>query len=240
VLPPETERVWTFLKDQPTLEGFVLVGGTAIALQIHHRRSENLDFVYPRVRLPRAHLEALRLLSAQAGFDFSPEDDESAVEELADSSLDLHDFQQDYLVNRTVMVSFFTPDPAMIKILGKDSASGPRVASLPELFKTKCLVSALRSKTRDWLDLYLLLHDHGFSIRDFAAAFREAGVESQCSIALARLCNGRPQTDDEGFSHLLPNPPSLEQMRQFFIAQRDLLEAESAADAARNRKGELP
>jgi hypothetical protein len=143
-------------------------------------------------------------------------------------------------VNETVKVSFFTPDPTMLKVIEKLPGSGPRLATLPELFKTKCLVSALRSKTRDWLDLYLLLNDHGFSIMDFAAVFREAEVESQCSIALSRLCSGRPQRDDEGFSHLLPNPPSLEQMRDFFIAQRNLLEVEAAAEAARERKRQNP
>jgi len=110
-----------------------------------------------------------------------------------------------------------------------------RVGTLQELFKTKSLVSALRSKTRDWLDLYLLLHDYGFSIRDFRNAFREAGVESQCGIALARLCSGAPQADDEGYAHLLPNPPSLDDMRAFFVAERNRLEIEAAADAARQR-----
>jgi hypothetical protein len=47
VLPPETDRIWTFLKEQPSLSGFVLIGGTALALQIAHRRSEDLDLAYP-------------------------------------------------------------------------------------------------------------------------------------------------------------------------------------------------
>jgi hypothetical protein len=236
VLPPETERVWNFLKAQSALEGFILIGGTAIALQIGHRRSDDLDLVYPEARLPRNRLEALRLVASESSFDFSAQDDELAVQEFADSTLDLHDYQQDYVVNGSVKVSFFTPDSATLKILHKQHAPGPRVATLPELFKTKCLVSAVRSKTRDWLDLYLLLHNHGFSLRDFAAVFREADVESQCSIALSRLCSGQPQRDDEGYSHLLPNPPSLEQMRDFFIAQRNILEVEAAADAAQKRK----
>ena len=42
---PETERVWKFLKDEPSLAGFVLVGGTALALRLGHRRSEDLDLI---------------------------------------------------------------------------------------------------------------------------------------------------------------------------------------------------
>src|SRR5205823_13036625 len=98
----------------------------------------------------------------------------------------LHDYQQDFLVNGKVKASFFVPDAPMTKVLGKAASGKTRVATLSELFKTKCLVSAIRSKTRDWLDLYVLLHDYGFSIHDFEKAFREAGVENQCAIALAR------------------------------------------------------
>lgn len=53
MLPPATEKVWNFLKEQPALAGFVLVGGSALALTLRHRLSEDLDFVYPDTRLPR-------------------------------------------------------------------------------------------------------------------------------------------------------------------------------------------
>ena len=236
MLLPEKDRIWTFLKEQTSLGGFVLVGGTALALQIAHRRSEDLDLAYPEARLPRSRLEALQLVASKAGLEFSHDDDESAVHEFADSTLELHDYQQDFLVDGAVKVSFFVADGPMLKILQKEQTSKPRVATLPELFKTKCLVSALRSKTRDWLDLYLLLHDHGFSLSDFANAFREAGVEHQASVALTRLCSGKPQADDEGYAHLLSNPPSLQEIRDFFITQRDRLEVESAAEAARRKR----
>lgn len=150
--------------------------------------------------------------------------------------MELHDYQQDFLVNEKVRVSFFVPDSPVLKILEKQPSPTPRVASLPELFKTKCLVSALRSKTRDWLDLYLLLRDHGFSIQDFANTFREAGIENQCNIALARLWSGTPQANDEGYAHLIANPPSVQEMRRFFVAQRDRLEVETAAEAARRKR----
>src|SRR5438270_13638956 len=52
LLPAETEKVWNFLKDQTALAGFVLADGSALALIIRHRISEDLDFVYPDVRLP--------------------------------------------------------------------------------------------------------------------------------------------------------------------------------------------
>jgi hypothetical protein len=237
LLPPATEKVWNFLREQPALAGFVLVGGSALSLLIRHRLSEDLDFVYPEVRLPRQKLEVLRRKAEESGFIFRPADDEAAVQEFADSALELHDYQQDFLVDDIVKVSFFAPDEPLRKILAGNPESKVRVAALPELFKAKCLVSAKRSKTRDWLDLFLLMRDHGFSIYDYRAAFDEAGCSAECDTGLARLCSGVPQRTDEGYAHLLSNPPSLEEMKAFFEAQRTRLEIDTAVEAKRRKSG---
>lgn len=237
LLPPETESVWRFLREQPALAGFVLVGGSALALRIEHRLSEDLDLAIPARELPRVRLDALTRVAAAAGFNFQYNDDEAAVREFSAGGLELHDHQQNFLVNRTVKVSFFVASEPMAKVLSGAPEPTARVATLPEMFKAKCLVSAVRSKTRDWLDLYLLMREHGFSIWDYQASFREAGLEAQCDIGLSRLCSGVPQRDDEGYIHLLKNAPSLEQITAFFIAQREQLEIESAAEELKKRRG---
>ncbi len=81
------------------------------------------------------------------------------------------------------------------------------------------------------------MREHGFSIRDYQAAFEEAGIESQCDLGLSRLCSGVPQSDDEGYAQLLATPPSLGDMKAFFVAQREQMEIASAAKAARGRLG---
>ena len=236
MLPPATEKVWNFLRQQPALAGFVLIGASALALRISHRRSEHLDIAFPDTHLPPVRLEALQRVAAHAGVDFKRSDDEAALQEFALAGLELHDYQQNFIVNGAVKVSFFVPDAALVKVLAVSQERGVRVATLDELFKSKCLVSALRSKTRDWVDLYMLMRGHGFSMRDFLAAFREAGIEDQCDSALSRLCSGLPQRDDEGYAHLLPNPPSLDEMKTFFKTQRDALEIEVAEEALRRRR----
>lgn len=218
------------------LAGFVLIGGSALALRLRHRRSEDLDLVFPESRLPRARLDALLRIATPGGFNFRRNDDEAALQEFALGGLELHDHQQNFVVNGMVRVSFFVPDVPLAKVLGTPPESKARVAALSELFKAKCLVAAVRSKTRDWLDLYLLMRDQGFSPDHFQMSFREAGVEDQCHTALARLCSGLPQKDDEGYAHLLPSPPSIEEMKLFFIAVRDRLETDAAEEAARKRK----
>ena len=138
-------------------------------MQIGHRLSEDLDFVYPQVKLPRKRLDALRHAAAAGGFEFIANDNEAALQEFTVSGMELHDFQQDFLVNREVKVSFFAADEPLRKILALSADPKERVhiATLSECFRAKALVSAVRSKSRDWLDLYLLMREHGFSIHDY-------------------------------------------------------------------------
>ena len=125
MLKPETEKVWRFLKEQPLLAGFILLGGSALALHLRHRFSEDLDFAYPAERLPRARLDALRRVAVEAGFDFQPHDDPVAVAEFANGGLDLLDYQQDFLANQIVKVSFFAPEPADCAVLAAPGGRSP-------------------------------------------------------------------------------------------------------------------
>jgi hypothetical protein len=144
--------------------------------------------------------------------------------------------QHSYLVNDTVKVSFFAAERPLAKLLRAAPERTVRVGALEELFKAKCLVSAARSKTRDWIDLYLLMRKHGFTLKDYCAAFIEADLAAQCDIGLSRLCSGLPQKDDEGYAHLLSNPPTLAEMKAFFVSQRDQWEVELAAEAKRRQQ----
>lgn len=230
MLPPETRRVWEFIKDQPSLAGFILVGGSALTLRLGHRVSEDLDLAFIGKRLPRAGLDILIRLAAQHGFEFRRNDNEAALEQFLQAGMELHDHQQDFVVNNAVKVSFFMPQGGIEKVLKPGSETGVRLAELDELFRSKCLVSALRSKTRDWLDLYLLFQEHGFTALDYCQAFTEAGMQVSCDVGLARLSSGVPQPDDEGYSHLLKSAPSIEVMKEFFVQMRNAVEVQRAKD----------
>src|ERR1051325_5082776 len=143
-------------------------------------------------------------------------------------------YQQDYLAANEVKVSFFTAGQGLEKILEKKNARAESTRRhLAGIIRKQVPVSAIRSKTRDWLDLYLLLREHGFTFNDYYQAFVKAGLESQFEIAVARICSGVPQRNDEGYEHLISNPPSVEQMKRFFLEQRDTFEVERAAAAKR-------
>jgi hypothetical protein len=91
------------------------MGGSALALRLGHRQSEDLDFVWPGAKLPRDRLEALHRASVVAGMAAVPHDDPTALREFADGGLDLLDFQQDYLMGDGVKVTFFSPEPSLIR-----------------------------------------------------------------------------------------------------------------------------
>lgn len=238
MLPQKTEQLWDFLKEQSLLAGFTLIRGSALALLIRHRISEDLDFVYCEETLPKGRLDRLIEEAEQRGFSFVQNDSQAAIDEFLQGGLDIRDYQQDFIVNNSVKVSFFTGETGLCKVLTPTANDRPRLATLPELFKTKSLVTARRSKTRDWLDLYLLFKEHDFSLSDYRAAFIQAGLQAELETALNRICSGAPQRDDEGYLHLLKNAPALGEMTAYFQAQRDTLEEKIAANAFRNKRND--
>ncbi len=229
MLRPETEKVWSCLRSQPLLAGFILVGGSALALHLRHRFSEDLDFMYPAERLPRSPLDALIRVVEQLGVEFRRHDDPGAMAEFNNGGLDLLDYQQDFLANKTVKVSFFAPEAGDRSVLTSSAQSSePRLATLDELFRTKSLLSARRSRTRDWFDIYVLMTRCGYTMKDYFDTFSQAGQADQATIGLQRLCSGKPASGDESFEAIQPSPPNVQQLARFFQNQRDIFERTEA------------
>ncbi len=222
MLREPTNTIWQALSTRPELRGFVLVGGSALALHLDHRISEDLDFAWPHPKLPRAVLsqlpESLEKLSLE------PDQDPLAEREADDANLDLNDFSQTFVVNGLVKVTFFCVDLAARRVLEQRDGAPLRLATVPEIFALKSLLTAKRAKARDWFDLYVMMKFHGFTWRNFYDAFVRGGAEGQYDHAANRLCSAQPSSEDEGYEALLPNPPSIDEMRAFFSQRRDAYE----------------
>jgi hypothetical protein len=189
------------------------------------------------LRLPVKRLEAfLRELDAE-GWSFQPNDNPAADDEFAIAGMNLRDSHQDFVAGGKVKVTFFTLDAGNQKLLAKpgdvSTRNGPRVASTAEIFAMKALVASSRSKSRDWLDLYVLMTAHGFTLMDFAEVYRKAGASGALDTALNRLTSGRTDADDPGFHALMPSPPSLPEITAFFTRQRDDWERKLARERFR-------
>lgn len=241
-LRDDTREVWEVLSESTRLDGFVLIGGTALTLRIGHRISEDLDFAYVGgAKLPQRRIQILASEAEAEGITMRLNQSPVAVEEFLDSGLDLADYQMNYVAIDTVKVSFVRLDDLPTRVFAGAAASEPfRVATISEIFETKCFVCADRSKTRDWFDLWVLMTLHGYTIDDFYRVFHKYEAGNKFDIAAMRLRSGRPDPGDEGYEQLLTAAPTLADLTAFFTGCLDDLEVRLAASAFRtlNREGD--
>ena len=145
-------RLWTELRTTPPR--FVLYGGTALALRLAHRRSEDFDF------FSAEPIDSTRLL------DTIPYLRDAEVIRRAEDTLTC-------IVDRggLVRVSFFG-GLALNRVENPESAQGPRVmiASLADLGATKAQVVQTRASAKDYLDVDALLRLGGISLSEALGA----------------------------------------------------------------------
>lgn len=173
ILPPAQQRLWPLL--QPAAEsGFVLYGGTAIALRIGHRQSVDFDFFSERP------LDRVALLKA---FPFLGQ---ATVLQEAPNSLGV--LVADVLEQGYVKISFF--GTIGIGRVGEPefTADGVlQVASLEDLMATKVKVVLQRVEAKDYRDIAALLAAGVGLSRGLAAAGKMYGSAFQPSESLKAL-----------------------------------------------------
>jgi len=134
VLPEAQRRLWDELGETP--RGFVLYGGTAIALRLGHRQSEDFDFFSNE---PFAPTELRRKLKYLKGAE---------NEHMAANTLWCRVTRGD-----TARVSFFG-DLGLNRVGEPDrAANGVWVASMLDLAAAKVKVMLDRSMLKDYLDM---------------------------------------------------------------------------------------
>jgi len=241
-LPESTERLLRDIDALPLSEGLILAGGTALALRIEHRRSADLDFVFPSDRLPRKRVARLldRLRQAHS---VEPFPNLAAEQEFLDSGLELADYQQDYSIDG-VKVTFFVPEPTRLSeaIRAERGVCGFRrvaVAELDSLFLMKAVALNTRMTTRDLFDVYTLIEKHGCPARELFEAAPRFGFSAD--VLKTRLLGASPRRDDPGIEVLAGTPPTFEQLRAYFAELIDVLEqADAEAHARRQQRKSKP
>lgn len=145
-LPPPQRRLWPELRATPS--GFVLYGGTALALRLAHRESEHFDF------FSSDPLDGERLLAEV------PYLDRAEVVRRAENTLTC-------LVDRDgpVRASFFG-GLALNRVHEPERVEGPQllVASLLDVAATKVQVVQSRASAKDYLDVDALVHVGGIRL----------------------------------------------------------------------------
>jgi Nucleotidyl transferase AbiEii toxin, Type IV TA system len=154
VLPAPQRRLWDELTQTP--KDFVLYGGTALALRLGHRSSEDFDFFSSRSFAPDALQRAIPYL-------IGAETSQSEANTLT------------VIVDRSgpVKVSFFG-GLKLNRVEDPEPVSGKqiRVASLVDVAATKMVTIQQRAQAKDYLDI-VALADAGVSL---SAALAAAGA----------------------------------------------------------------
>lgn len=181
ILPPAQRALWDELGDLP--HGFVLYGGTALALRLGHRQSIDFDFFAPEVIDP---LSLTRTLALLAG---------AAIVQVEPSTLSV-------VVDRggPIKLSFFGV-PALPVLAAPDVADRVRIASLLDLAGTKAAVVQVRAEAKDYLDIDALL-GAGLGIETILKAGRDL-----CGTGFAAIATLKALTFyDDGDLATVPSP----------------------------------
>lgn len=242
VMPAPTAWLFEQFRDNPLLSPFILIGGTGLSLHIGHRISEDLDLITLLPRLPRTTLKELQRALESNGHKVEHQINPAAYDDFQIAGLELDDSQQNWIVDESVKLTFFTAEPKHAKLLEpsrskKSPRKGIKIASLHELCQLKAIVTASRSKSRDWLDLFILERDHQFGVAEWKHAFDQAGMSNmEFEVALNRMCNGALSEDDEGFDTLLENPPRVDEIQTQFRNLRKNYEVALAKQRAKKMR----
>ncbi|NOT83247.1 MAG: nucleotidyl transferase AbiEii/AbiGii toxin family protein [Methylococcaceae bacterium] len=238
-LPDQTREVFAFLANEPLLKEFVLIGGTALALQINHRLSEDLDFWLPAQKLNKQDISTIVSRVKAQGFSVSLATPQGAIATAKINGIDVLQYAQDYAINNVKVTFFARSDNAFQYFTSfekrvTDSASFS-VMGIEGLFAMKAYVINQRAKSRDIFDLKALLQTNSFTIKDIFEYSQQADLASAPESMKLVLTGLIPlDADDEGLVSIGESEP-LSDIYDYF--KREINEYE--ADIAKKILAEL-
>lgn len=192
-LSPDAEQVFNSIKQFEIFKEFILIGGTALSLHIHHRLSEDLDFCKwqddPKIsnkEIPWPEIEQKLKLLGPVKTDI----------------LDL--YQVNFFLN-DVKISFYSNALASSGEVQTSIAFGQiRVADINSLGAMKLKVMSRRNLFRDYYDVYSILRE-GILLKDIV---NRCGIYSRhrmkSKTILSILSNGSLFKYEENFDLLKP------------------------------------
>ena len=242
-LPPATLKVFEHLRTQALLGEFTLIGGSALALQIGHRLSQDLDFYFAGDTLPQRALSRVLAEARAKGLITQDMLSPARVQQTRiNHAMDLHAWVQDWSIDG-VKVSFSTFEGFNEQM--RVVAAFPRVAAthttfsvlgIEGLFAAKAALLARRVRSRDLFDLKSMLQDHGYSMRQLFAAIRRVDPGANPDIHRDVLRGLIPlDADDEGFA-AIGVPTSIDDLYRFFRERIDAYEIEEARRIVKERR----
>lgn len=186
------------------LDDMLLLGGTALAMRLGHRMSEDIDFAIGTLRLPTDKISVLMRRLNDAGCEVVDVLSESARDDFENDGLDIENYQQDWLVNGAKL-TFFTfgnneYEQKTISDSSYDVFDGIKIASLDTIAKTKCHALTKRTKSRDLFDVYHLIQVGALNVESVIAEMQKFNSSMTYETCVHRIVDKQIQADDEGLN----------------------------------------
>jgi predicted nucleotidyltransferase component of viral defense system len=205
-LPDATRCVFEHLAKNRLLNRFTLIGGTAMALQIAHRKSEDLDFWFFGERMDKAIVSTVIRMAHEAGFDVLQATSHEKIIAERINGRDLMALAQDYVIGG-VKVTFFARNDMAYDHFNhyrrvNDGGCSFNIMGEEGLFAMKSHVIHHRVRSRDLYDLMVFV-SKGKTLDEIFSAAREADPASSEEYAKSVLVGDVPLDKvDEGFDSI--------------------------------------
>jgi predicted nucleotidyltransferase component of viral defense system len=190
-----TEKIEAIIEKVAGMESikpYILCGGTALALQIGHRKSEDLDFVMWRISK-----------------SVKPEVDWPAIEkEFKDKvgeieQINMLGFDQVEFLVKGVKISFYVSENASPISTPVNYLGNIRLADMNAILAMKLEVMLRQMKFRDYYDIYAMLKEDCDISKGIDAALNYSQRKLSTKSVVMMLLSDRFMPD-EGFSQLEP------------------------------------
>ena len=192
-LTPKTAEIFESISKLDCIKGLVLCGGTAQSIQMNHRLSEDLDFELIGVKKDRPGLDF------QGIIDEITEKFPGARTELLGDDL-FHIFIND----GKVKLSFYRPENPVKSFKIGYVLNNLQTPSLQDLLGMKLFTLCVRTKFRDYYDIYCLL-EAGYKLKaaiDYASYLSRHTIRSK--TMLSRLLSPQLFIKDDEFNKMSP------------------------------------
>lgn len=234
-MPDKTRKLFEAVFNKEQLKDFVLIGGTALSIQVGHRLSEDLDFAFFSDILPVDKIKTLLTELQVSGFDIQPLIPQSQISQARINGINLLDYVQDYSVNGAKL-SFFTFDKGgtkrkeyFSKVPGKDIGASFKIFDINEIFESKCVVLRDRIKSRDLYDLMYLMINYNFNIKDLFDTIQRIDAPDEGVEPIKEVLVGNVPLDRNDSGLLILNDKiSIDDIYGYFRKEIDKYEVEQA------------
>lgn len=207
-LATKTEKIFEKVSKMETVKPFVLVGGTALSLQINHRKSEDLDFMKWRTsKDEKMEVEWFKI-----------EKELSEIGNITSRNL-LDIYLVDFVVN-DVKLSFFATEKYSPNVNPTDYYNNIKLADINAIMAMKMEVLTRRNTFRDYYDIYAMLQN-GVDIQaSIASAIKYSGHRLKTKNLISMLTNSTRFKMDENFKNLDPIYDVSPQVIEQFIKEQ--------------------